>query len=473
MSKFTDFFFRTKETQQPDLCLFSEKAETVDYFKDDRSNPITYSGIGKTKYGSGIPPATYDSAISAVKSYPVVYGAISARSEAIGGLGIKIFDVKGDQEAEVKDHDIYTVFRSPNPYQGTFEFLEQIVQFLDVTGNAFIAIEPPTPGTKQKFEMYVLPTKYVAIVPDSKIKVKEYRFYVNGQTVSYKPEEIIHIKYSDVDDPYYGMTPLTPATEVLTFEGYRIQFASQYFKNGAIPAGVLETDATLSDPMLKKLRGDWNSIHGGIANSHKIAILMGGLKYKAMTSPIKDLDLTNLKRLSRDDILMLFKMPAAILGDLSDTSGEEGRQALKAFWNTSLIPLVRRIESSLNRGLRDVYLKGGKQVLRFNLKAVEALSDDKESQASYVATLLGASVITSNEGRAYLGLPPSSDPNADKLMVSNSFFGQQMIPAETAAAAGSPTALNQEQPTAKPNKDPKAKPAAKPAATKPPKKPTS
>ena len=467
MSVFTNIFFRAKEVPQPDLCIFSEKSEMVDYFKDDRSNPVTYSGIGKTKYGSGIPPSVYDSAIAAIKSYPVVYGAISARAEAVAGLGVKVFDVKGDQEAEVKDHDIYTVYRTPNPYQGSFEFLEQVVYALDVTGNAFIAIEPPTPGSKQKFELYVLPTKYVAIVPDSKVKVKEYRFYINGQTVAYKPEEIIHIKYSDVDDAYYGATPLTSATEVLTFEGYRIQFASQYFKNGAIPAGVLETDATLSDPMLKKLRGDWNSIHGGIANAHKIAILMGGLKYKAMTSPIKDLDLSNLKRLSRDDILMLFKMPAAVLGDLSDTSGEEGRQALKAFWNTSLIPLVRRIESSLNRGLRDLYLKGGKQVLRFNLKAVEALSDDKESQASYVSTLLGASVITANEGRAYLGLPPSTDPNADKLMVSNSFFGNQMIPTDTAAAAGSPTALNQEQPTAKPNKDPKAKPPVKPT-----KKPT-
>lgn len=461
MSKFTDFFFRSKEEPSPDLCVFSEKSEVVDYFKDDRSNPITYSGIGQSKYGSGIPPATYDSAISAVKSYPVVYGAISARSEAIGGLGIKIFDVKGDQEAEVKDHDIYTVFRSPNPYQGSFEFLEQIVQFLDVTGNAFIAIEPPTPGSKQKFEMYVLPTKYVAIVPDSKVKVKEYRYYVNGQTVAYKPEEIIHIKYSDVDDPYYGMTPLTPATEVLTFEGYRIQFASQYFKNGAIPAGVLETDATLSDPMLKKLRGDWNSIHGGIANSHKIAILMGGLKYKAMTSPIKDLDLTNLKRLSRDDILMLFKMPAAILGDLSDTSGEEGRQALKAFWNTSLIPLVRRIESSLNRGLRDVYLKGGKQVLRFNLKAVEALSDDKDIQARYLSSLLSSSVVSPNEARAMIGMPPSTDPNADKLFISNSAYGNLLIPADQANNA---TANNAEKPTAKPPKEPATPKKTKPKA---------
>ena len=460
MSKFYDIFFRSKEEPiQPDICVFSEKSETIDYFKDDRSNPVMYSGVGKTKYGSGIPPATYDTAIAAIKAYPVVYGAITARSEAIGGLGIKIFDVKGDQEAEVKDHDIYQVYRNPNPYQGSFEFLAEIVQSLDVTGNAFIAIEPPTAGTKQKFELYLLPTKYIAIIPDAKVKVKEYRFYINGQVVPYKPEEIIHIKYSDVDDPYYGMSPLTAATEVLTFEGYRIQFASQYFKNGAIPAGVLETDATLSDPMLKKLRGDWNSIHGGIANAHKIAILMGGLKYKPMTSPIKDLDLTNLKRLSRDDILMLFKMPAAILGDLSDTSGNEGQMALKAFWNTSLIPLVRRIESSLNRGLRELYLKGGKQVLRFNLKAVEALSDDKDIQARYLSSLLSSSVVSPNEARAMIGMPPSTDPNADKLFISNSAYGNLLIPADQANNA---TGNNAEKPTAKPPKEPAAPKNTKP-----------
>lgn len=455
---FLDLFIKSRTSAEIATCAFSEKGDTVDYFnqKDDRSNPVTYQAIGRAKYGSGIPPTNYDTAVAAVQQYPVVYAVVSARAEAVAGLGIKIYDTKGGQEVEVKDHPFYQVFKTPNPYQGSFEFIEQVSMSLDVTGNAFIAIEPATAGTKQPFELYLIPTKYVAVIPDSKTKVKEYRYYVNGQSVVYKPEEMIHVKYNNIDDTYYGASPLTSAVDILTFEGYRIAFSTAFFKNGAIPVGVLETDSVLGDTLLKKLRGDWNAIHGGVGNSSKLAILQGGLKYRTISSPIKDLDLGNLKRLSREDILSLFKVPESVLGDLVNTSGSEGQDAIRAFWRQSLIPHLNRMESAINRGLKDLAFKSGKQTFRFNLKAVEALSDDKESVARYLSTLLSSSVMTPNEARAQVGLPPSTDPNADLLFISNSAYGNLLIPADQ---ANNSATNNQEKPTTKPTKKPtKAKP---------------
>ena len=93
--------------------------------------------------------------------------------------------------------------------------------------------------------------------------------------------------------------------------------------------------------------------------------------------------------------------------------------------------------------------KNGKQTLRFNLKTVEALADDKESTASYLSTLLSASVLTPNEARSIVGLPPSADPNADKLFISNSTWGNQLIPTDQAGQT-TPSAANAEKPTAKP-----------------------
>lgn len=450
-----DYFIRKVEPEVQMLCLSSSgDQEIVDYsVKEDRSSKITYEGIGKVKYGAGIPPSVYDTAVGAVKKYPIVYGCVSARSDAIAPLGIKVFDTKGGQEGEVKDHSFYQTYSNPNPYQGSFEFIEQVSQSLDITGNAFIALE----GSSKALEMYLLPTKYVAVIPDAKKKVKEYLYYINGQSVKYKPEEIIHIKYSDVDDSYYGVPPLASANDILTFENYRIQFANQFFKNGAVPVGLLETEAVLGDSLLRKLRGEWSAIHGGIANAHKVAILQGGLKYKSLTSPLKDLELGNLKRLSKEDIQMIFKVPDSILGSLDGTGGKEGKDSLTMFWRSSLIPHLARIESALNRGLKKELFKDGKQLFRFNLKTVAALSDDKESTAKYLSTLLSGSVMTPNEARAVVGLPPSVDPNADKLFISNSMYGNQLIPADQ---AGQANANNAEKPTVKPTEAAPAKPAA-------------
>jgi HK97 family phage portal protein len=316
----------------------------IDYVsKENRSEKVTYAGIGQTTYGSGFPPSLYDNAITAVTSYPVVYAVISAISEAVAGLGIKVFQVDGGQEVEVTDHPFYMMFANPNPYQGSFEFLEQVQQELDVTGNAFIAKEKVGSGV----EFYLLNSRYIAILPDPKIKIKAYRYYINGQSIDYKPEEVIHIKYNNVDDPYFGMPPLSTATDIISFEKNRLKFINQYFKNGAIPVGVLETEQVLGETLLKKLRNEWTAIHGGVSNSHKVGILQGGLKYSPITSPIKELDFPSLKKLSKDDILSIFKVPESILGSQEGTGAKEGKDAITAFWRQCIIPRLK----GLSRGL--------------------------------------------------------------------------------------------------------------------------
>lgn len=452
-----DFFIRKVEpVEVASICMFtSQEKELVDYTsKFDRSEKVTYEGIGKVKYGSGIPPAVYDTAVNSVKQYPIVYGCISAISEAIAGLSIKVYEVKGGQEAEVTDHPFYQIYANPNPFQGSFEFIEQVQQSLDVTGNAFISIEKVA-GT---YELYLLPTKYVAIIPDPKKKIKEYSYYINGQSIKYKPEEIIHIKYNDIDDSYYGAPPLSAASDILDFENYRIKFTNAFFKNSAIPAGILEGEQVLGDSMLKKLRGEWEKIHKGIDNAHKIAVLQGGLKYKPLSSPLKDLDLGTLKRLSREDIQTIFKIPDSVLGFMDGVGSNEGKEALAAFWRGSLIPRIARIESAINRGLKKLIFGDGKQVMRFNLTEVEALSDDKESTARFVSQLVTTSILTINEGRALLGFPASKDKLAESLMVSNSAWGNQLIPSEQAAQGANPTGENAPKPTAKPKKPAAAKP---------------
>lgn len=459
MFNILDKLLGTKEVvtqQSPDICLFdSTPKPVIDYtVKENRADKITYRGIGSSKYGSGTPPAYYDNAISAVKSFPIVYGCITAISEAIASLNVKVYEIKGGQKTEVTDHPFYLLFAKPNPYQGSYEFLEELQQTLDVMGNVFIGIEKVA-GT---FELYILNPKYVAIIPDPKIKIKEYRYYINGEIVKYKPEEMIHIKYTDIDDPYYGVPPLSAATDILTFETARIKYANQFFVNGAIPAGVLETDSNIGDGMIKKIRSEWYNLYRGVTNAHKVAILQGGLKYNSIASPIKDLDFKGLKNITKEDILTIYKVPESVLGNQAGTGSSEGKAALTAFWRGSLVPRLKRIESAMNRGLAIQLFGQGSFSFEFDLRSVEALQEDKVAQSTYLQEMVASSVMTPNEARAVLGLPLSTDQYADQLLVSNSFFGNQLMPADQAAAAASAggAGSTQEKPVSKP------KPAAKP-----------
>lgn len=439
-----------KEHPEATIKTFSSTTRFNESYeeKENRADKVNFQGIGQSKYSSGQPPAIYDSAIKAVKSFPVVYGCISAISDSISALGAKVYKVEGGQIVEQPgDHPFYPVFRRPNPHQGSFEFLENLSQNLDIYGNVFIAIEKVA-GT---LELYLLMPQYVAIIPDPKKKVKEYRYYINGNVVKYKPEEIIHIKYVDVEDPYYGMPPLSAASDVLKFETNRLSYASQFFNNGAIPAGVLETEQNLGDSLLKKLRAEWTNLHQGVKNSHKVAILQGGLSYKPIVSPLKDLDFASLKKMSKEDILYIYKVPESVLGNQDSTGASEGKDALTSFWRGSIVPRLKRIESALNRGLADSLLGNGEFIFEFNLKDVVALQEDKGDQAAYLERMVGASVMTPNEARAVLGLPiMQGDMYADSLLVSNSFFGNSLMPLEGALAGAGGAGSSTEKPSSKP-----------------------
>lgn len=475
MGKVRDFFWKDKEQLTPSVEVFDgrvakERGGVIDYTaKEDRSEKVTYDGIGKNTYSTGLPPSIYTNPLTAFTSYPLVTAIITAISDAGAGMSVKVFEVKGGQRAEVSDHIFYQIFDNPNPYEGSFEFLEKVFQSLDIFGNCFISKEKVA-GT---VELYVLNPLYVGIIPDPKTKVKTYKYYVNGQSIDYKPEEVIHLKYANPSDPYFGLPPLAPATDVLTFEKNRLAFATQFFVNGAIPVGCIQTDQVLGETVLKSIRGDWVKIHQGVANSHKIGILQGGLKYVPISSPIKDLDLSGLKKMSKGDLLAIYKVPESILGSQDGTGSDEGKNALTAFWRQCIVTRLKRIESGINRGLKSDVFSEGQFVFEFNLKNVVALQEDKVSQATYIEKMIGASVMTPNDGRKALGLPDSTDPNADKLMVSNSFFGNSLIPIDAAVSggAGSTTPKPAATPSGTTNAATPAKPTKKPAAIAEPAKP--
>lgn len=445
-----DKFFRDKGLAEiepkMDVVYVERSNDLVDLsVKENRADSVNYQGIGRTKYASGLPPAIYDVPLNAFNSYPVVRGVVTAIADAISTLTIKVYKVRGGRHDDDTKHVFHDVFRQPNPTQGSQEFLEEIILSLDLFGNCFIAIEKGSP-----VELYVLPAKNMAIIPDAKTKVKEYRYYINGVQTTYSPEEIVHLKYTDPDDPYYGASLLTAATQVLNLERNRLAFASAFFSNGSAPLGVLQTEQTVSETMLQKLRGEWTRLHQGVGNSSRVAILQGGLKYSAISPAIKDMDFKGLKELSNSDILSLYKTPAIILGDLAESSGEEGKAALTAWWRQTLLPRVKKIESALNRGLRDTVFGGGKTYFKFDLTTVEALSDSKVETAKYLSTLVSSSIMTPNECRGEIGKPPLEDGYSDQTYISNSQFGEQLIPTNSLTNVN---ANNDEKPTVKPKKD--------------------
>ena len=94
-----------------------------------------------------------------------------------------------------------------------------------------------------------------------------------------------------------------------------------FYESGGQPSGVLTVDADLTGweynengektgrTMKEVLRDEWEKIHSGAQNSHRIAILDHGLKYQSLAISQRDAMFIESQAQTVEDIARYFSMP--------------------------------------------------------------------------------------------------------------------------------------------------------------------
>lgn len=175
-------------------------------------------------------------------------------------------------------------------------------------------------------------------------------------------------------------------------------------ENAARPSGALvyETGdgAALSPEQFDRLRGELDTAFSGAGNAGRPMLLDGGLKWQSMALSPADMDFATLKSAAARDIALAFGVPPMLLGLPGDNTYSNYREANRALWRLTLLPLAHKLLSALAEGLAPWFAEAS---LAIDLDLVPALSEDRERLWSQVA---GADFLTRAEKRELLGFDP-------------------------------------------------------------------
>ena len=80
-------------------------------------------------------------------------------------------------------------------------------------------------------------------------------------------------------------------------------------------------------------------------------LLEGGLKWQAMALSPADMDFATLKAAAARDIALAFGVPPMLLGLPGDNTYANYREANRALWRLTLLPLAGKILGGLGEGL--------------------------------------------------------------------------------------------------------------------------
>lgn len=271
---------------------------------------------------------------------------------------------------------------------------------------------------------------------------------VTGTPMVLPNEDICHYKGA-TRDGLSGISVLSRAAEAIAAGSAAQQYDRAYYESGGQPSGVLQSASDLggyvkdSDgnvligpdggPVSLKdsLRAEWERVHAGPSNSHRVAILDLGLDYKPIAASNRDAQFVENREVTVKDIARYFGVPLYKLQEGKQAYGSNEQNAIEYVVST-LHPIVTQYEEEQTwKLLTDEELRRGLEI-RINLMA--ELKGDTASRANWYKTMTEVSAFSPNDILALEDLPPV--PGGDRRRASLNYVPLDLWPGLSTRRSG-------------------------------------
>ncbi len=252
-----------------------------------------------------------------------------------------------------------------------------------------------------------------------------------GEPMVLPQEDVCHYK-GTTRDGLKGISVLRRAADTLAEARAAQEYSRAFYENGGQPSGVLQTDSDLGGYLMgpdgkamkredgslvtkkEQLRADWEKVHAGPRNSHRVAILDLGLKYTPIAASNQEAQFIENKEASIRDIARYFGIPLYKLGEGKESYSSNEQNAIEYVVGT-LHPIVTQYEEEQTwKLLTDREIAAGLEI-RINLMA--ELRGDTESRRKWYQTMLQEGPFSVNDVLALEDLPdiPGGDEHRASL----------------------------------------------------------
>lgn len=290
---------------------------------------------------------------------------------------------------------------------GSQPLLEVLAAQLALHGNAYVQLIRDGAGVP--VELYPLRPERVQVVAGEDGWPTAYRYVLADRTLTIALEDehgwpnIIHLRGFHPTDDHYGAGCLAAAAPAVAVHNAASEWNRALLANAARPSGALvyagEDGGALSAEQFERLKAELQNAFQGHGNAGRPMLLEGGLDWKAMSLSPADMDFATLKAAAARDIALAFGVPPMLLGLPGDNTYANYREANRALWRLTLLPLAGKILAGLHAGLGDWFAEAP----QIDVDRVPALAEDREKLWAQVS---GADFLSDAEKRAMLGLSP-------------------------------------------------------------------
>ena len=289
--------------------------------------------------------------------------------------------------------------------------LETLVSHLLLHGNGFVQIVKDASG--QPVELFALRPDRVKVVTRADGWPCAYTYSVVGDPITIPIEDedgwpgIVQIKTMHPLDDHLGTSALAAAQQSVAIHNAASEWNRALLENAARPSGALVYDtgdgAGLTHDQFERLKSELEVAFSGSANAGRPMLLDGGLRWQSMAMSPADMDFATLKSTAAREIALAFGVPPMLLGLPGDNTYSNYREANRALWRLTLLPLAEKLFSALQESLSPWFPNS---TISVDLDRITALSEDRERLWKQVSE---ADFLSRSEKRQLLGFEPQEN----------------------------------------------------------------
>jgi HK97 family phage portal protein len=297
--------------------------------------------------------------------------------------------------------------------------LEGITANLLLHGNSYAQLITGDDGTPA--ELCLLRPERVSVITDERGWPTAYLYRVGGRVTRVERNDVLgrrqmtHLRSLNPRDDHYGMGCLEAACPAATVHNGASRWNKALLDNAARPSGALVYDpadgSTLSTDQFARLKDELAAEFSGSGNAGRPLLLEGGLKWQAMSLTPADMDFVALKEGAARDIALAFGVPPVLVGLPGDATYANAREAGRALYRQTVLPMATRILNGLGAMLGDWM---GPVTLGVDTDQLSELAEDRARLWEQVGA---ADFLSKAEKREMLGFGsdrPTPSPSRER-----------------------------------------------------------
>nr|DAI94935.1 MAG TPA: portal protein [Caudoviricetes sp.] len=369
-------FFKSKGVQATTGDPFLDSVVSIQ--SDDYGN--TYSSVGAIRNSD-------------------VFTAISIIASDIASSPIQSIKSSTPQ---LNDELAQLINDSPNPIMDGWHFKYALAVNMLLNGNSFAEI---VRENDKVTELHLLLNSSVTVTQSDTGTLS---YNVGKRKI--KPSDILHFKYF-TQDGLTGLSPLYALRDELKIQKAGNKTWFNFFSKGVNGSGVLKVHKSDLDGKAKQaIREKFEEANGSSdgVNALRTIILDETMDYQTLEINTDVLKLVNSSDWTSKQIAKCFGVPVERLS--VENAHSSSVQSNLMYFQSTLIHYFNVFTSEINKKLKD----DPKEVYRFN--ADRLLEADPETKVQNILSQVSGALLTINEGRSKLGLPPQD--GGDRLIAS-------------------------------------------------------